>query len=53
MCFGEDLFFPIHPLIKPLTDIYHPGGELFEGLVDESVGHLFVVGIGHGAGDGG
>ena len=50
MCFGEDLFFPIYPLIKPLADIHHPGGELFEGLVDEGI---FLKGVGHGAGDGG
>ena len=48
----EQLFYSIYPLIKPLIDIYHLGGELLEGLVDEGVGHLFVVGIGHGAGDG-
>ena len=45
-------FFPIHPLIKPLADIHHPVGEFLEGLVDEGVGHVLVVGVSHGAGDG-
>ena len=50
MCFGEDLFFPIYPLIKPLTDIHHPDGEHLEGLVDEGI---FLKGVGHRTGDGG
>lgn len=48
----EVSFFPIYPLIKPLADIHHPGGELLDGLVDEGIGHLLAVGVGHRAGDG-
>ena len=45
----EGLFYSIYSFIKPLADIYHPVWEFLHGLVDESVGHLLVVGIGHAA----
>ena len=45
--------FRIHHLIKPFADVDHPGGEFLHGLVDEGVGHLFVIGVGHGTCDGG
>ena len=43
----------IHALVKAFADLDHPVGQFLQGLVDEGIGHLLVIGIGHGASYGG
>ena len=41
----------IYDLVKSLTDIYHPIWEFPYSLIDQSIRHLFVIGVCHGASD--
>jgi len=39
---------PVHHFIKPLTNFHHPLWQFLHCLINQGIGHLLVIGIGHG-----